>query len=771
MGIDYSDSGKLKFDTSTVVGANTKLTIDSGGQVGIGTTSPGYPFSLESATTGLISRIYNTNADGQGLLIRAGATTSATRVLQIASSNDTKIMTVNSNGRVGIGTTTPTAPLHIEGGASSEVLKIEANADPYIRWVENGTNVGFLQFKGGEAFLSNQSNGTFFFRTNNTNRMVITGGGNVGIGSTTPNALLSVGSGSLSDSNLKVQISTGDSGTQAWYAVNKNGGYGLIVGYTVDNGVFGTGAVIRQITSDPMYFVVNNTTTAMTMLSNGKVGIGTTNPTNAKVHIVGDASYVGNYGYNTLTLEDASGYPGLNWRQGNNNWLFRKSGATQELELLYSSNASAPGTGTYTRWLRIEATGMVETINYLKARGVRVGRDFSIGSRATVRLDSASTSAPSDILFGHTAAANESSWNGVYWSLSSRGNSDGQKFHFYRGSGNPVGGTESILMTLDPNLRVGINDTTPEKTLDVNGTFRASSECDLARINFETGGYHGIRFRDDNGNNKFKWGHAKTANEFYLYDYTKNAAVMQLNANSHIWFNPTGNVGINTTNPAHKLQVNGEIGIYNGANNGIRIDTAVADTNTRSAITLFEDDAQATGRQSIDWYNGNQNYYKARLWTEVGSGYGATQFGIDVANDARTVATRLYIRNGDTYHSGDVVAYASDERLKENIRPIQNAIEKVKQIKGVHYTWKDEVEELGFSPTHKEEIGVLAQDVERVAPEIVRPAPFDYVDGGSKTGENYKTVQYEKLVPLLIEAIKEQQKQIDELKARLDGST
>ena len=85
------------------------------GNVGIGTTTPSYPFSLENSGTGLISRIYNTNADGQGLLIRAGATTSATRAFQVASSNDTKIMTVNSNGNVGIGTASPGAKLDVAG--------------------------------------------------------------------------------------------------------------------------------------------------------------------------------------------------------------------------------------------------------------------------------------------------------------------------------------------------------------------------------------------------------------------------------------------------------------------------------------------------------------------------------------------------------------------------------------------------------------------------------------------------------------------------------
>jgi len=66
-------------------------------------------------------------------------------------------------------------------------------------------------------------------------------------------------------------------------------------------------------------------------------------------------------------------------------------------------------------------------------------------------------------------------------------------------------------------------------------------------------------------------------------------------------------------------------------------------------------------------------------------------------------------------------------------------------------------------------VGVLAQDVERVLPEAVKPAPFDILKLNegieiSMSGENYKTVQYEKLVPLLIEAIKELNNQIIELK-------
>jgi hypothetical protein len=108
-----------------------------------------------------------------------------------------------------------------------------------------------------------------------------------------------------------------------------------------------------------------------------------------------------------------------------------------------------------------------------------------------------------------------------------------------------------------------------------------------------------------------------------------------------------GNVGIGTASPSYKLQVTGQTFLSNGTSNALTIQTTVADGNTRDGIYLYENDSQASGRQAISWYNGNVSYYKARLWTQVGAGYDATVFGIDVANDARTVDTRLAIRNGN----------------------------------------------------------------------------------------------------------------------------
>jgi hypothetical protein len=125
--------------------------------------------------------------------------------------------------------------------------------------------------------------------------------------------------------------------------------------------------------------------------------------------------------------------------------------------------------------------------------------------------------------------------------------------------------------------------------------------------------------------------------------------------------------------------------------------------------------------------------------------------------------------SGNTTFPGDVTAYSSDERLKENIKNIPNALDKVLSLNGVTFDWKQEAFDAGFNPKIKEgDAGVLAQQVQAVLPQAVKPAPFDLDEnGGSRSGENYLTVQYEKLAPLFIEAIKEQQKQIEELKAEL----
>ena len=115
---------------------------------------------------------------------------------------------------------------------------------------------------------------------------------------------------------------------------------------------------------------------------------------------------------------------------------------------------------------------------------------------------------------------------------------------------------------------------------------------------------------------------------------------------------------------------------------------------------------------------------------------------------------------------GDITAMTSDKRLKENIIIIDNPLDKLQELSGFTYHWnKEKCKEAGFKPKDEEQIGVFAQDVQKVLPQAVKSAPFDRDNKGeSKSGDNYLTVQYEKIVPLLIECIKDQQEQINELK-------
>jgi len=99
----------------------------------------------------------------------------------------------------------------------------------------------------------------------------------------------------------------------------------------------------------------------------------------------------------------------------------------------------------------------------------------------------------------------------------------------------------------------------------------------------------------------------------------------------------------------------------------------------------------------------------------------------------------------------DVVAFStSDKRLKDNITPIENALNKISQVQGIEFDW---IPKEGVHGNEGHDVGVIAQEIEKVLPEVVTTR-----DNG------YKAVKYEKIIPLLVEAIKELQEEIKELK-------
>jgi hypothetical protein len=115
--------------------------------------------------------------------------------------------------------------------------------------------------------------------------------------------------------------------------------------------------------------------------------------------------------------------------------------------------------------------------------------------------------------------------------------------------------------------------------------------------------------------------------------------------------------------------------------------------------------------------------------------------------------------------TGDITAnLASDKRLKENIEVIPNALAKVNMLDGVTYNFTEHALSLNKYLGTDKKAGLIAQQVDEVLPEVIKYAPFDRDDKGeSISGENYLTIQYDKVIPLLVEAIKELTKKVEQL--------
>lgn len=120
-----------------------------------------------------------------------------------------------------------------------------------------------------------------------------------------------------------------------------------------------------------------------------------------------------------------------------------------------------------------------------------------------------------------------------------------------------------------------------------------------------------------------------------------------------------------------------------------------------------------------------------------------------------TITSGAVTVSGAITATGNITAYYSDDRLKTKLGVIPNALDKVKSLEGFYYQANEVAQALGYEV--KREVGVSAQSVQAVMAEVVAPAPID---------PQYLTVQYEKLVPLLIEAIKELTAKVEALEAK-----
>jgi len=184
--------------------------------------------------------------------------------------------------------------------------------------------------------------------------------------------------------------------------------------------------------------------------------------------------------------------------------------------------------------------------------------------------------------------------------------------------------------------------------------------------------------------------------------------------------------GIVTSNVAGTgISVSGATGAVTITNTGVTSLTGTANQVTVSAstgsVTLSTPQSIATGSS-----------------VQFGS------FGVGTAASGTT---------GEIRATNNVTAYYSDDRLKTKLGEIENALDKVCSLSGFYYEANETAQALGYKPI--KEVGVSAQQVQAIMPEVVAPAPID---------EQYLTVRYERLMPLMIEAIKELRAEIKALK-------
>jgi len=185
-------------------------------------------------------------------------------------------------------------------------------------------------------------------------------------------------------------------------------------------------------------------------------------------------------------------------------------------------------------------------------------------------------------------------------------------------------------------------------------------------------------------------------------------------------------------------------------------------------------DTHFTGSVTVgDNSNAGTGFFSAPQGSTTKAGFRFNGRGTDMGFVSLTSTSIGVIQNNaekfrfstadNKFHSdGDVIAFSntiSDKRFKENIVPIDNSLGKVLKLRGVEFDWKDDYKERGH------DLGFIAQEVEKVDGLSVLVSEGWNI---RTKKEDVKVVSYEKVVPLLVEAIREQQKQIDDLKKKLE---
>ena len=367
VGLDNSDEDKFKISRSEALGSSTQLTIDSSGNVGIGTTSPRGKLDLTNGSSG------QSYSNVSGLLIDVNGTSNSYYALRVGSNSGNSHLSVTNAGNVGIGTASPAAKLDVAGNTDANVFlgraRFGSHVSDYLYLSHydqaSQNNYALNQSAAGSTSLNAPTGQNVVLRINNSAKLFVQGSsGNVGIGTTSPNRDLQIGDGS-SNSVLALvgpttglsQIALGDTDDDNYAQIILDNSTNKL---QIQNGGGGT-VSNRGITLD----------------SSENVGIGTSSPA-SKLHVAGTVQVgVDDTGHDVKFYGATSGKYML-WDESADSLMFPDStyaqfGTSGDLSISHNGSTS----------LITNYTGDLKIVNHANDKDIIFQSDDGSGGTAT----------------------------------------------------------------------------------------------------------------------------------------------------------------------------------------------------------------------------------------------------------------------------------------------------------------------------------------------------------------------------------------------------
>lgn len=712
------ETGNLNFRDT---GANTLAVIEQGGNVGIGTNSPGSKLHIRNNSAADQLRLGRVDDDSY-LSIGAGANnavynmvTGGTIAHQFQEDGDAK-MTIQTNGNVGIGTTTPDYELDVAGDIGVDhVIYHNGDGNTYHQFTTDRQRF----VVGSELLLDLYEDGTQDYvklgdggdvDINLNDDMFVRGSdGNVGIGTTSPGYKLDV-SGTA---NVTDTISTD-------YGVRFNNGNTNFMFYnnTGDDLLY-----LRDLTNAQM---LQTWTTSSTTIHKNLSVSGNVNAT-GDINVSDDV--IINVNANYIYLRDASGTLTRTFGMNASNQTYigpidNYAGGS----ILYGVNSNVADQVFYTSGserMRINSSGLIK----VGPNGGDTTNVFEIDTSGSTQ-------------HGLMINADQARAAGRYALLVDDEDPNSR-------------GSVVIQTASGPSLtttgNVGIGTTSPSQKLHVAGTSFLNGQLYGGFGAVTTGGTadwnHSTNARSGNGhtllledatNGPSNHATVNTANTAYYHtlsfeysSYDGDANMTQIGIPYYF----ANNDGIR---PVIRSRYSGNWSAYNSLITG-NADGQIQGSPGTAAKPSYSFNGNANNDLDTGMFNPSAN--------TIGFSTGGTEeFRMD--------------SSGNFHADADVIAFstttASDIKFKENVKSIPYGLKEVLQMNPVEFDWIEK-----RNGTH--DIGFIAQEMEKIVPEVIKETETLEVGG------THKTMDYAKLTSILVQAIQEQQQQINELKEKLNG--